>query len=159
MAKPKSAASSRKTDEAVSRSEFDELKGLMKTVAEAVVELKKAPRTESSAGAAPQPAEPTDAEVKDADPNENPVNPHWRRLVDEVLGPDFGIEVYYPKDGGCHFTIIVPKDKSNAGDAHWANFKQDRRTREIGHTGIDGVKKWAELVKKNLAKSKSESIS
>jgi len=90
---------------------------------------------------------------KDAGADETPVPPKWRQLVNEILGEDFGVKVNYPESGsGFLFTIIVPREKSNATKEHWEMFKNDLRTRSIsGNEGSDGVRKWVELVKKNLS--------
>ncbi len=97
-------------------------------------------------------------EVEEATPDEQPMNPHWKRAVHEILGEDFDCEATYPKSGGILFKVIVPKDKSNASQAYWEMNKRDVRTREIGHTGLEGVKKWCALIKKNLARTKGEEI-
>jgi len=40
-------------------------------------------------------------------------------LVDKLLGEDFGLKVKYPIGGnGFVIHISVPKEKSNASDAH-----------------------------------------
>lgn len=84
------------------------------------------------------------------------VPPKWRKIVDEVLGTDFGLSVEYPDSGrGFSFTIMVPKSKSNAPDAHWDFYRCDKRTKAIGNAeGTEGVKKYCELVKKNLTRPK-----
>lgn len=82
-----------------------------------------------------------------------PIPPSWRTIVDELLGTDFGIKVSYPTGGsGFLFTLIIPKEKSNASKDHWEMFKADLRTKALsGNDGIDGVRKYVELVKRNLA--------
>jgi hypothetical protein len=87
----------------------------------------------------------------DAGPDQDtPVPPAWRKAVIEILGIDFECELKQPDRGGTIFTIIVPKNKSNASQLHWQNFKQDRRSRELGNTGLDGVKTWCLKVRANL---------
>jgi len=90
----------------------------------------------------------------DADPNENPIPPAWRKAVDEILGADFGISVSYPNDGsGFLFRIIVPKEKSNASTSHWTMYKTDIRTKSLNNAeGLPGIKQYCELVKRNLSK-------
>ena len=86
------------------------------------------------------------------------MNPNWKKIVNQVLGSEFDCEASYPKSGGVLFKVIVPKNKSNASQSYWEMNKRDVRTKEIGHTGSEGVKKWCELIKKNLARTKQEQI-
>ena len=81
-----------------------------------------------------------------------PVPPAWRKMVDETLGLDFGIDVVYPQSGsGFLFKIIVPAEKSNASLAHKEFYKTDIRTKAINYAdGIEGVRKFCELVALNL---------
>ena len=87
-------------------------------------------------------------------PDVNTVPPSWRKIVDEVLGQEFGLNVSYPEKGsGFLFKLIVPKEKSNASQSHWDYYKSDIRTRAIGFgEGIEGVRKYCEIVLKNLTK-------
>ena len=78
------------------------------------------------------------------------VNPHWRKVVNEVLGSDFDCQILYPKSGGIQFTVIVPINKSNAPKEYLERHKTDRRTREIGNRGIEGVKEHCLRIKQNL---------
>jgi hypothetical protein len=84
------------------------------------------------------------------------VPPKWRAIVDEILGKDFGLSVSYPDSGnGFQFSIVVPKDKSNAPKDYLEFYKADIRTKTIGNAeGSEGVKKYCELVKKNLTAKK-----
>jgi len=85
-----------------------------------------------------------------------PIPPKWRTVVDEVLGQDFGISVSYPDSGsGFKFTIMVPREKSNASSSHWDMYKHDNRTIALDSSqGIDGIKRWCEKIKKNLEVAK-----
>lgn len=87
-------------------------------------------------------------------PEKAVVPPKWRAMVDEVLGPDFGINVVYPDTGGGFlFKIIVPLEKSNASSAHKEFYKSDIRTCSISYqNGIEGIKKFCERVAANLKK-------
>ena len=98
------------------------------------------------------PAVPVVKEDVDATPSENPIPPAWRKVVDEVLGTDFGISISYPGDGtGFLFKIIVPKDKSNASKDYLEMYKIDVRTKAINNSeGIGGIRLYCEKVKKNL---------
>lgn len=96
-------------------------------------------------------AGPADEEV-----DRSPVPPRWRKLVDDILGKDFGLNVVYPESGsGFMLKIVVPLEKSNAAADHLEFYKTDIRTKAIKYSdGIDGVKKYLELIKKNLAKQR-----
>jgi hypothetical protein len=96
-------------------------------------------------------------EVKDDEPDIMNVPPAWRKIVDEVLGSDFGLNVVYPDKGsGFMFKIIVPKEKSNASQSHWEFYKTDVRTKAISYSdGIDGVKLYCEKVARNLGIKKN----
>ena len=89
---------------------------------------------------------------------ENPgvtLNPEWRKIVDEILGPDFGIQVSFDKDGAdMKFTIVVPKEKSNAPRDYLEYYKHDWRTISLNpaQTGV-GVRQWCEKIKRNLGRS------
>ena len=81
-----------------------------------------------------------------------PVPPTWRKIVDELLGMDFGIDVVYPQSGsGFLFKIIVPAEKSNMSKDYKEFYKVDIRTRSLNYNeGIEGIRKFCEGVKKNL---------
>jgi hypothetical protein len=81
------------------------------------------------------------------------VSPAWRALTDEILGTDFEIGLELPETGGQRFSIYVPKEKSNAGKDHWERNKFDKRTRELGNTGVKGVKDWLLKIRRNLVTS------
>lgn len=81
----------------------------------------------------------------------SPAPTEWRRLVDEILGKDFGFKVEYP-DGGNGFVIHieVPKAKSNVGDAYWDAMGDKRSKVLTNNAGTSGVKEYLTLVAKNL---------
>lgn len=83
-----------------------------------------------------------------------PIPPAWRKMVDEILGLDFGIDIVYPQSGsGFLFKIIVPAEKSNASESYKEFHKVDIRTKAVSYSeGIEGVRKFCEMVKINLAK-------
>lgn len=93
-----------------------------------------------------------------SNPDKMPVPPAWRKMVDETLGLDFGIDLVYPQSGsGFLFKIIVPPEKSNASLAHKEYYKVDIRTKAISYAeGIEGVKKFCELVATNLKTFKGQ---
>jgi aspartyl/asparaginyl-tRNA synthetase len=96
---------------------------------------------------------PTDEQIAGGS-EKAPIPPAWRKLVDEILGMDFGINVSYPLSGGGFlFKIIVPAEKSNMSKDYKEFYKTDVRTKSINYNeGADGVRKFLELVKKNLEK-------
>ena len=96
-----------------------------------------------------------DVMKEEAAPDKNRVSvpPSWTALVEQILGPEFGCEYELPPDGGQKFTILVPKEKSNATPDYIAMYKTDRRTRELGNTGVRGVKEWCLKVRQNLLRS------
>ena len=136
--------------EGVSQEQFDSLAKLVTTLAGSVQAL---------ADSGVRKADPVSSkEIDEAGPDEQPMNPHWRKIVTEILGSEFDCEASYPKSGGLLFKVIVPKNLSNAPKSYFDMYKRDVRTREIGHTGSEGVKKWCEHIKKNLARTKREEI-
>lgn len=140
-----------KKSESVSAKDFNALADVVKSLAGTMQAL-----VESNQVSKLSPVE--QKEISEAGPDEQPMNPHWKKIVHQVLGEEFDCEVTYPKSGGVLFKVIVPKDKSNASQSYWEMNKRDVRTKEIGHTGAEGVKKWCELIKKNLARTKREEI-
>ncbi len=101
----------------------------------------------------PVPVAATPAKVEGATDTESPVPPAWKQLVVDILGSDFECELALPESGGSIFRIIVPKEKSNASQMHWSMFKRDVRSKELGNSGVKGVKEWCLLVRKNLLNS------
>ena len=105
-----------------------------------------------------EPVKPEDlkpgAEItpKPEEPDATPVPPAWRKMVDEILGTDFGLHVIYPDKGaGFLIKIIVPDEKSNASQAYKEFYKVDIRTKAISYSeGVDGIKLYCEKVAGNL---------
>jgi len=98
---------------------------------------------------------PLDKEVAKAGPNMNPVNPEWEEKAREIIGDALDhVEVEYLRKGGTIFTIVIKLEKSNAAKDYLAVMKQDRRSREIGNDGIEGVENWCKLVAQNLKRSR-----
>lgn len=88
-----------------------------------------------------------------------PVPVEFRDIIDTVLNKKFGTEiVYLPETTSFQFSILVPKEYSNASEAHWSIQKEDRRSKVIENAlGVNGVRDWATKVYENLsveAKSK-----
>ncbi len=84
---------------------------------------------------------------------QTPVPPKWTRAVHEILGQEFECEFAQPDNGGAIFRIIVPRELSNAPQIHWEMHTRDVRSREIGNTGLTGVKEWCLRVRSNLSAS------
>lgn len=123
--------------------------------------LKKPPQQEVSVNgpvspataAAPANETPIERIVRKAGANEIPMNPEWEELAREIIGdPLDHCEIAYVKNGGVLFTIVIKEEFSNAGRDYLERYKQDRRTKEVGSEGIEGVEAWCKLVKSNLAK-------
>jgi len=107
-------------------------------------------RVKESSSAQPL-VKPTDEEIA-AGMEKIPVPPAWRKMVDELLGMDFGIDVVYPQAGsGFLFKIIVPEEKSNMSKDYKEFYKVDIRTKAINYNeGTEGIKRFCETVKRNL---------
>jgi hypothetical protein len=99
---------------------------------------------------------PTDEEIAGGI-EKIPVPPAWRKMVDELLGMDFGIDVVYPQAGsGFLFKVIVPAEKSNMSKDYKEFYKVDIRTKAINYNeGVDGIRKFCEGVKKNLERKQT----
>lgn len=81
-----------------------------------------------------------------------PVPPAWRTLVTQILGPDFEVRRKDMPSGEIKLHIIVPREKSNAGQEHWENFREDVRNRVILH-GEVSVKEYCIKIRNNLLAS------
>ena len=142
-----------KKESYVKKEDFDKLTDIVTQVAKSINDLKNICPTykkeEEHNGKTIEPEKPVQI---DEEPDVSPVPPAWRKMVDEALGPDFGINVSYPQSGsGFLFKIIVPPEKSNASKSHKEFYKTDIRTKAISYSdGIDGVRKYCELVAANL---------
>lgn len=79
------------------------------------------------------------------------INPSWEAAAREALGVKLDhCEVNYPKEGGLQFTIVIKKEHSNAPKDYLERYKSDRRTKEVGKTGYEGVVEWIKRVNQNL---------
>ena len=102
---------------------------------------------------APKVESPAEKEVTKATANAVVVPPEWKEKADEILGDAVDhYELFYPRKGGQIFTVVIKKDKSNAPKDYLAFYKEDRRSKDIGTEGIEGVEMWAKLVKQNLGR-------
>lgn len=83
-----------------------------------------------------------------------PIPPGWIKAVHEILGTEFSCTLTQPDGGGTIFKIIVPWEKSNCTPMEKAMKPMgDIRSREIGNTGLAGVKEWSLKIRANLLKS------
>lgn len=81
-----------------------------------------------------------------------PVPSEWTENVHAVLNKKFTVEVDYNSDTPTFgFSILVPREYSNASKNHWEMYGEDRRTRVINNAdGVGGVKQWVEKVYNNF---------
>lgn len=94
--------------------------------------------------------------IKAAAPDVAPVNPAWIEKATELIGDALDhCEVFYPKHGGTIFTVVIKRELSNAPEDYLQRHKADRRSREIGNEGIEGVEQWCKLVAQNLKRGKN----
>jgi len=82
------------------------------------------------------------------------IPPKFRKIVDEVLSPDFGINVQDFEDRTDFlFEIIVPDKYSSISKDDRTKGIKDVRSRMIARAlGENGVREWTKLVRQNLAK-------
>lgn len=96
-----------------------------------------------------------ETEIKKAAPDIAVVNPAWVEKANEILGDALDhCEVFYPKHGGTLFTCVIKKEFSNANADYLERYKSDRRTKEIGNEGIEGVEQYCKLIAQNLKRGK-----
>ncbi len=138
-----------KREKPVTAEKFDALADLVKSLATSMQTLVESKDPKKKAEM---------KEVDEAVPDDTPIAPSWTKAVHEILGKDFECEATYPTSGGVLFKVIVPLDKSNASESYLEDNKRDVRTKDIGNTGLEGVKKWCSLIKKNLARTQKEEI-
>lgn len=81
-----------------------------------------------------------------------PIPSDFLECVKTSLNNKFGVEIEYSSNTpNFGFSILVPKEYSNAGKPHWEMYGEDRRTRMISNAeGLQGVKQWVERVYNNF---------
>lgn len=135
-----------------------ELNELSNNVGELVNLIKSGALSQPAALATPAvatPETPEEKEVKKASPDSAPVNPEWEEKAREILGDALErCEVQYLRRGGTVFTVVIKNEHSNAPVEYLERMKVDRRSREIGNEGIEGVEIWCKLVAQNLRRPK-----
>lgn len=87
------------------------------------------------------------------DPDLVTLPPTYRAEVDKILGQDFDCEYRLTENGAQQFSILVPKDKSNATAEQWQAFKKDKRSVDLQGKGLKGVTEWCVKVRNNLLSS------
>jgi hypothetical protein len=139
-----------KAEKGVSKKEFSEFQSQVTGALGAIMEkLDKAPQVVADSAGIHVAKTP----IEGGPGGQSMVPPAWRALADEILGAEFEIELELPENGGQKFSVYVPLDKSNAHSDYKAAFGRDKRTRELGNTGIKGVKDWLLKVRRNLVSS------
>ena len=81
-----------------------------------------------------------------------PVPTEYQELVNTMLNKNFEVQInYQPDTAAFEFAILVPKNYSNAGDAHWNTYKEDRRSKVIDNAfGANGVRNWVQKIYDNF---------
>lgn len=126
-----------------------ELMDMVKGLATSIQERDSAPKVQTAEEVK------HDAAVTKAGPEISTVNPAWVEKASEILGDALDhCEVFYPKHGGTIFTVVIKQDQSNAPVDYLTWYKADRRSKEIGNEGIDGVEQWCKLVRDNLKRGR-----
>lgn len=91
-----------------------------------------------------------------ADSDEVMINPRWEARAREILGDALDhCEMTFNEKGGVIFTVIVARERSNAPKDYLQMYKADRRSKEIGGEGLNGVEEWCKRVKLNLNHNKN----
>ncbi len=133
--------------------QFSEFQKTMESSMMQIVDALKTQATQPVAPAVATPVveTPLDRDIRKAAPDAEPVNTAWREKAEEILGDALDrCEVLFPKKGGTLFTVVIKKEYSNAPENYMQFYKEDRRTKEIGNEGLEGVEQWCKLVKSNL---------
>lgn len=90
--------------------------------------------------------------IAKAGPNAYITDEDWDLIAQEILGDAVDHTEVERKGGGIKFTVVIRKEKSNASPEYLERHKVDRRTREVGAEGTEGVSAWCKLIKQNLAR-------
>ncbi len=134
----------------VKMSDFNKLTDVIGKLVETVTELKDKPTVA-------QVQTPEAEEVRKAKHDQAPINPAWEEKAQEIIGEAVDhCEVFYPKQGGTIFTVVIKPEFSNAPKEYIDRMKADRRSREIGPEGISGVEIWCKLIRANLKRAASK---
>ena len=127
-----------------------------------ILEIVKATAGASAAASASVVAAPAktaeeikkDKEIDEASATYESVNPHWVAIAKKTLGSALDhCEVFYPKNGGTIFTVVVHKDHSNAPAEYLKMMGSDRRSKDVAAEGVQGVELWCKLIAQNLKRN------
>lgn len=135
--------------ESVTQEQFTNLSTKLEVMAELLTTLVAVKQTSIAT-----PSEITEAtKIKAAEPEEYFIPKSYRAVVDEILGPEFGIIIHDGSDGTTSTVgVSVPIEKSNARPEHWTEHKCDLRTIPLmPGSGTAPLKEFCERVKKNLS--------
>lgn len=92
--------------------------------------------------------------VTAAGPNKVSTNDEWDATAREILGEYVDhTEVAHERSGGVKFTVVIKEEKSNAPKDYLERVRSDRRTREVGASGMDGVIEWCKQIRQNLKRT------
>jgi len=90
------------------------------------------------------------------------IPPAFRKIVNEELGEDFGINIVWPGDNnnnGVLFKVIVPDVKSNMTKNEREMKRVDVRTRNLaGNPTPDEVRKFCQKIKANLLRTQQVTL-
>ena len=139
-----------KTDDTDAR--ISKIESSIETIAEMLLEMKKAPAV------APTVAETAlEKEVAKASADEYmPVKREWDDRAHEIVGEAVErTSMFYPKSGGVIFELYIKNEFSNAGKDYLAFYKVDKRSKDIGNEGINGVEQFCKLVAANLSRKRA----
>lgn len=131
----------------VTKKEFDELNSSVNRL----VDMLEATMKEKTTPEATK----LEKAVTAAGPNVYSTDEEWDAIAREIIGDEVidHTEVER-KGGGLKFTIVIKNEHSNASQEYLERTKSDRRTREVGAEGTEGVMQYCRLVKANLARGK-----
>lgn len=100
------------------------------------------------------PVSEEEKKIIEAAPNPVQTNPEWDKTAREILGEYLDhTEVAHERSGGIKFTIVIKASKSNASAEYMQMAKSDRRTKDVGASGMEGVTEWCKLVRSNLKRT------
>lgn len=153
MATKKKATKAVKTPakEFVTKEEFEELNG---SVNRLVDMLEK--QMNATALVTPVPLDPIQEKAIDnAGPNSAyTTDSEWDQIAKDIIGEAVDHTELERKGGGIKFTVVIKPEFSNASKEYLERMKTDRRTREVGGEGSEGVTQYCKLIKANLARAK-----
>jgi hypothetical protein len=139
----------------VTKSEFKNFTDSVNGLVDVIKDLKDKIDNQTPDSKPVAPETPAEKEIRKAAPDETTVPPEWREKAEEIVGEALErCELRYVKSGGALFSLIIKKEFSNAPKDYMAYYHEDRRTKEIGHDGIEGVEQWCKLVHSNLTRTK-----